>query len=331
MVKPDVGALEAEAAKQAILEGEISPKGKYVEQFEKALGDYLGFKHCVCTNSGYSALLIGVRSSGRKSWVVPATTMVASGTAVRHALQGEGRLIIYDVDERGMLKGDDFEDLAVMTVDLYGKLCPKPKSAAFVVEDAAEVFGPMAYYGDIVCFSFYVNKLITTGNGGVACTNDDALAAEMRLLRHHYYDGKSYDHPKDGYNGSMNSIDAAVGLVQLERAPAMLARRKVLGEKYVRFIPGAWECDVYWYQPMLCKDKSEKDALKSVLTKHDIACRDFFPPLHKIGAVSDIANHTYIKNAEDLFDKGLLLPLYSAMTDYEQAYVIETVRKFYGT
>ncbi len=322
MIKPDITQAEAEMAFKATLEGEISPKGKYVEIFEEALAKYLSFSHAVFCNSGYSALLLAIRASGIKRIIVPSLSMIASATAPKHA---GAEVIFADVNEKGLLEGD-FGGHPIMIVDLYGNR--STAKSTNIIEDAAEVFGPLPYTGDIVCFSFYVNKIITTGNGGVACTNDSEKAKEMKLLRHHYYDGKSYYHAKDGYNLSSSAVNAAIGIEQLNRADSMLERRQALGQRYVKEL-GAWPCETYWYQPYLCADKEEKENLKAYLEKRRIDTRDFFTPLHEQPAFTECEHRGLITNTQQLFDRGILLPLYSAMTEKEQSYVIDKVKAFY--
>ena len=190
------------------------------------------------------------------------------------------------------------------------------------------MFGKLPYTGDIVCFSFYVNKIITTGNGGVALTNDAKLAEEMKLFRHHYYDGKSYEHAKDGYNLSSSAINAAVGIVQLQRIDQMLDRRQVLGQRYTKEL-GGWNCETYWYYPLMCSDHKTKEDLKAYLEKRRVASRDFFTPLHRQPAFVNSDQIGTLINTIDLSERGLLLPLYSAMTDDEQSYVIAKVNEFY--
>lgn len=320
MLRPDITERETLAVTKAVMEGEISPKSKYVAQFEERLADYLGFKYAVACNSGYSALLLAVRALDIKEIVIPTLTMVASLTAAKHA---GANVEFCDVNKRGLMEG--MYRKPIMTVDLYGKISQAESDV--IIEDAAEVFGKLPYRGIITCFSFYINKFITTGNGGASLTNDEGLAKEMKLLRHHYYDGNSYYHPKDGYNVSMTGMQAAMGIAQLERADEMLARRKELGERYVKEL-GGWECDTYWYQPFLCETRSDKGALKTFLVRdRNIDVRDFFVPIHQMPFISsDIETPI----AQGLSNCGLLLPLYSAMTDEEQDYVIKSVKEFYA-
>lgn len=316
MVKPDITEREVEMVSKAVREGEISPKGKYVQQFEEVLADYNGKKYAVACNSGYSALLLAVRALELKEIIIPTLTMIASGTAAKHA---GAEIEFCDVNERGLMEG--FFAKPIMSVDLYGELS-KADSTVAVVEDAAEVFGKLPYQGDIVCFSFYVNKIITTGNGGACLTDDEGLAKEMKLLRHHYYDGHTYEHKKDGYNASMTSMQAAMGIAQMERVDSMIARRKELGKRYVSEL-GAWPCTVYWYQPLLLESKEQKNFMKEELEKRGIATRDFFTLLHEQPCLKQ---NVRTPNAKSLSERGILLPLFSAMTDEEQTYVIENVK-----
>src|SRR3990167_7844316 len=317
MAKPDLTSLETDYAHKALVEGEIGVKSPYVKEFEEKLAEYCGFKYAVFCNSGWSALLLAVRASGHKKITIPSFTMIASGTA---AIQAGAKVQFVDVNERGLMTGN--YSGAIMAVDMYGKL--SSARGDFTIEDAAEVAGKMPYYGDIVCFSFFYNKILTTGNGGACLTNDEKLYDEMVLFRHHYYDGHSYIHEKNGYNVSQTGIMAAIGTKQLERMDEILEKRKRLNERYVKEL-GAWECTMPWYQPYLCKSKDEKERLKTFLEHRDIATRDFFTPLHTMPPFEKTVE---CPTSEDLSARGIILPLYSSMTKEEQDYVIKAVKDF---
>ena len=320
MAKPDLTSLEIDYATKALREHEIGVKSPYVKEFEEKLAEYLGFKYAIFVNSGWSALLLACRIAkelGHTQITIPSFTMIATGTAAK---QAGLNVLIQDVDSRGMLNRNYTG--AVLSVDMYGKLCET--RGDFTIEDAAEVFGKLPYYGDIVCFSFFYNKILTTGNGGACLTNDKKLYDEMVLFRHHYYDGHSYIHEKDGYNVSQTGIMAAIGTKQLERMDEILEKRKRLNERYVKEL-GAWECTMPWYQPYLCKSKDEKERLKTFLEHRDIATRDFFTPLHTMPPFEKTVE---CPTSEDLSARGILLPLYSSMTKEEQDYVIKAVKDF---
>lgn len=327
MAKPDLTDLEIEYASKALREGEIGVKSHYVREFEERLADYTGFKYAVATSSGWGALLLAsrvAREIGYRTIAVPSFTMIASGTA---AMQAGLNPYFFDVNERGLLEGD--YKGAVMPVDMYGTM--SKARGQFVIEDAAEIFGKHPYYGNIVCFSFFYNKILTEGNGGACVTNDENLYKEMVLFRHHYYDGGSYFHEKDGYNVSQSGVLAAIGTKQLERADEILAKRRILGRRYVEEI-GAWECTEYWYQPFLTANADERERLVKFLEEKGIATRSFFNPLHRQPAFPKTAQRL-IKEfpvSKDLYDRGVLLPLYSQMTREEQDYVINKVKEFYG-
>ena len=147
----------------------------------------------------------------------------------------------------------------------------------------------------------------------------------MVLFRHHYYDGHSYVHKKDGYNVSQTGIMAAIGTKQLERIDEILERRREIGDKYARELPNAWKCEEYWYQPYLCDTAQQKVELKKYLGEQEIATRDFFVPLH---TMPPFKQNISAENAQRLSDKGLLLPLYPDMTKEEQDYIIKTINEF---
>lgn len=314
MAQPDITRLEADYAYKALKEGEIGVNSPYVKEFEEKLADYLGFKYALFTSSGWGALLLACRASGYKEITIPTFTMIASGTSAKQAGM---KINFTDVNKRGLMEGQ-YEG-AIMTVDVYGKMCEA--RSQFVIEDAAEIFGKYDYYGDIVCFSFFYNKIISTGNGGACLTNSKSLYEEMKLLRHHYYDGKSYVHEKDGYNVSQSGVLAAIGTKQLERADEILEKRRALGERYVKEL-GAWECSEYWYQPLISKDR---DGLATYLESKGIPTRNFFTPLH---SMPPFGQDIDCPIAEDLSKKGILLPLHPKMTSKDQDYIIKSVKDY---
>ena len=317
MAKPDLTNLEIEYATKALKENEIGVKSYYVWEFEERLQGITGYKYALFTNSGWSALLLACRVMREKfdEITMPSFTMIASGTAAKEAGL---KIKLVDVNERGLMERKYYIKM-IMTVDMYGKECEA--RGDFIIQDAAEIFGKQYLYGDIVCFSFFYNKILTTGNGGAVLTNDKELYDEMKLFRHHYYDGSSYVHDKAGYNVSQTGVMAAIGTKQLERADEILEKRRALGERYVKEL-GAWECDEYWYQPLIVKDK---EGLKKHLAENDIASRDFFNPLHK---QPPLKQDGHFPNSEKLYKTGILLPLYSTMEKSEQDYVIEKVNQW---
>ena len=320
IVKPDIGELERKYLLQAFDEGEIGVKSRFNRLFEEKLAEYTGFKYAVFCNSGWSALLLAARAANRGKYILPNFTMIATATA---PLQARQKLDIRGVNERGLMEGDFNE--AVISVDIYGKM---PKiTAPFIIEDAAEIFGRHKYYGDIVCFSFFFNKIMTVGEGGACVTNDSRLYEQMKLYRHHYYDGKSYDHLRDGYNVSQSGLQAAIGLAQLERIDELLEKRRKIGERYVKEL-GAWECTEYWYQPLIVKDKEK---FKKFMDNKDIEVRDMFNPMNKQPCLinnPDVDFKLGPDYSQQLFDNGILLPMYSAMTQEEQDYIIKSVKGY---
>jgi len=320
MVKPDYSGNEEKYVAKAVREGETGAKSKYIPEFQEKMAKYLGKNYVIGANSGYSALLIACRVLKEKHYLktitMPVFTMIASANAAKHA----GLDIEFvDVNKRGLMEGSHN---VVMTVDIYGNRCEA--TGDLVIEDAAEYFGPFEHKGLITCFSMNINKVLSTGTGGFCATDDVELAKEMDLYAHHYYDGDSYYHDKDGYHVGMNGMQAALGLAQLERADEILESRAKVGQRYVAELPKAWECETYWYQPYLCDSVEEQVELKAHLETKGIAHRDFFP---QITDNTPYSNSEIYKNAQDLFLKGLLLPVYSNMTDEEQSYVINTIKE----
>lgn len=217
--------------------GWVSSAGTYIEKFEKAFAKYLGVKHAITTTSGTTALHLALLTLGIGSGdevIVPTLTMIASVNSICYV--GAIPVLVDSEPETGNIDPKKIEEKitkktkAIMPVHLYGhpadmdkimEIAKKYKLA--VVEDAAEAHGAeykgekAGSFGKINCFSFYGNKIVTTGEGGMVVTNDDKLAERARSLKDLAHSKKRrFLHEELGYNFRMTNMQAALGLAQLE-------------------------------------------------------------------------------------------------------------------
>ncbi len=216
----------------------------------------------------------------------------------------------------------------------------------FLLEDAAEAHGALytgrraGSLGDVAAFSFYGNKIISTGEGGMVVTNDDALAARVRLLRGQGMDSeRRYWFPVVGYNYRMMNLPAAIGLAQLERADWHISRRREVAETYLRLlrdIPSlSWQAEAervrhaYWMFTVILGEELavSRDALMARLLEQGIETRPVFYPLHQLPPYREAARGEEFPVAEGLARRGVSLPTWAGLSLDDLSYVCERLRE----
>lgn len=292
----------------------ISSRGKYIEQFEQMVGDFCGAAYAVATNNGTTALHLALAALGVEPGdevIVPTVSYVASANAIRYC---GARPVFVDsclphltLDPQQLAKQITPKTRGIITVPLYGHpvhLDPVLQFARehdlFVVEDAAEALGakycgrPIGSLGTCVTFSFFGNKIITTGEGGMVVTQDRELADRLRLLRGQGVSPtRRYWHTDVGYNYRMTNICAALGCAQMERIDYHLSRRQELADWYfeglksqeeVLVLPRqeAWAHHCYWMFTVTLRDgvNVDRDMLIDSMERRGIETRPVFYPIH---------------------------------------------------
>ena len=243
---------------------------------------------------------------------------------------------------------------AIIPVHLYGHPCDMDtimeiakKHGLYVIEDAAEAHGAkykekkVGSFGDISCFSFYGNKIITTGEGGMCLTNNQELAERMRILRDHGMNpDKRYWYDVIGFNYRMTNIQAAIGIAQLKKIDKFIKRKRQIAQKYSEGLKDLekkglitlhpempWAKNVYWMYSILLEEnfRISRDELMHLLKKRDIETRPFFYPIHIMPPYTTCKSN--INNiAKNISLKGINLPSSSALKDSELQYVTECLR-----
>jgi perosamine synthetase len=295
---------------QALAEGWISSAGPYVENFEHEFAKYLGVKHAITVNTGTAALHIALIASGigvGDEVIVPAFTMAASWMAVMYT---GAKPIFVDVDSEiytidpGLIEAAITERTkAIMPVHIYGHpadldpiMAIAKKHHLLVIEDAAEAHGAtykgrlVGGIGDINAFSFYANKIITTGEGGMVTTDSDELASVARRMKDLAHSTKKrFIHDALGYNYRLTSLQAALGSGQLMHVDDFLATKRHMASLYQKglaAVPGItlpvtrdWATHVYWMYAVLIdatKFGMNKDEFRAKLLDKGVDTRDFF-------------------------------------------------------
>lgn len=327
MAQPDLGEMERGNINEALIDNAIGV-GRFVGEFERTWAEYNRYKFGVACNSGTSALHLAIKASGAKKVHVPNLTM--AGTAWPALYEN------LEVTYAPTLKGEPASSLEVPDVDavifvhLYGRraypegFVTKLKAQRpnlIVIDDMAEAHGVFSE-GDIACYSFYGNKILTTGEGGMCLTNKKDLADEMRSLANMYFDKeRSMVHPKVGHNYRMTNLQAAVGLAQAERVDFLLKKRSQIEKWYDKYLPEAVKLpprDVLWFYDI--KVPNAEKAQK-YLKSQGCDSRRFFYPC----SLQSWGNGMKDAIGEKWYKHGLLLPVHTTMTEGDVKWVAELV------
>lgn len=324
--------------------------GKYERAFEQAWAQFCGTRHAVACSSGTAALHLALTALGigpDDEVIVPSLTFAATGFA---PLYCGARPVVVDVDPDSWCLDPEAvraamtpRTKAVIAVHLYGRMAAMDalrdlceRYGVALVEDAAEAHGGSACgrragaLGRVGCFSFYGNKILTTGEGGAVTTDDPELAERVRLLRGQGMQGHSYWHPVVGFNYRMGDLAAAVGLAQIERADELLKARRDVAASYLIHLPGGVMPQPpaeghAWWMVAVTVDNADADRVSRVreaLKDRGVETRPVFPPLHK---QPPLASWQPRPIAEDIATRGIVLPTHAGMTRDDVRYVCSSL------
>lgn len=353
VARPSLGPAEAEAAKAAVESGWIS-QGARVEEFEKLIAESHGARFGVACCSGTTALhlaLAGLGIGRGDRVVIPSLTMVAVANAVLYC---EATPIFVDSNpDTGNPAGREVNRIdwrnvkAVIAADLYGVPCDDfvatvghAAPLVRVIRDRAESHYAKSWSDfDIATFSFFANKICSTGEGGMAICRSAETADRMRSLRAHAFTpGDHFNHSELAYGYRSTEMQAAIGIVQHGRRDEFLSRRSRIACLYFEWLsrierevieyPSRPYGSVWWVFPILCQSREHRDGLRAVLAADGIESRTYFQPLHRQPHLRRYADAEY-PVADDLAARGMYLPLYPSMTDGDVEYVCDSVRAYF--
>jgi len=328
----------------------ISSAGRFIGEFETAFARFCDVRHAVATNNGTTALHLALVALGvgpGDEVIVPSLTYVATANVVRYCgatpVFVDNDVATFNLDPVDVAAKISARTKGIIPVHLYGHsadLDPILDLAKlhnlFVLEDAAEAVGAR-YKGRIIgghstcaAFSFFGNKIITTGEGGMVTTNNDAIAERLRLFRGQGMDPeRRYWFPVVGYNYRMTNIEAAIGLAQLECADQHLARRKILAKDYDRLLsplanriqlPSVkpWADHVYWMYTILLRENvpKQRDDVMRDLDQFGIETRPVFYPMHILPPYRDVARGPF-PGADFCSSRGINLPTHEMLTPHD--------------
>jgi perosamine synthetase len=334
----------------------ISSSGKYIEQFESAFAEFCRVKHAVAVCNGTVAIHLALLALGvgpGDEVLVPTLTFVASANAVAYCgarpVFVDSELETWNLNPELLRQHITPRTKAIIVVHLYGhpvNMDPVMNLARerglFVIEDAAEAHGAeykgtrVGSIGDIATFSFYGNKIITTGEGGMVVTNNDGLAATVRQLKGQGQDSnRRYWFTMLGYNYRMTNIQAAIGLGQMERIDWHTARRREIAGWYRKQLEtsgqftlspeASWARNAYWIVCVLLDREfpQSRDGVMGELAKAGIETRPFFYPMHTLPMYYQQESTESFPVAESLAARGLNVPSSAALTEEEVAFVCQ--------
>lgn len=356
--EPKLGEKEREYVTQCLESGWISSKGEFIEKFEKGFSRYCGARYGVATSSGTTALHLALATLGIKlgdEVIIPSFTMIATANAVVYTgadpVLVDSETLTWNINVNKIGEKVTKKTKGVIVVHTYGHpvdmktlLDLAEDNGIYIVEDAAEAHGAeyrgkkVGALGELGCFSFYANKIITTGEGGMIVTNNEELADKARILRDQAFERqKRFWHKHIGFNYRLTNLQAAIGVAQMEKIDQFVETRRRNAQLYnsllkdvdgITLPPEAdWAKNVYWMYSLLIEDsfKINRDKLMEYLTGKGVETRNFFYPIHKQPVYSKRYEGEMYPVAEEVSRKGINLPSGNTLQKERIEYVVECI------
>lgn len=355
--QPSLSGNEKKYVNECLDSNWISSKGKFISEFENKFAEYIGSEYATTVSNGTVALHLALESLGigpDDEVIVPTFTYIASVNAI--AYTGAKPVFVDSLEDTWQMDPIDVKrkitnkTKAIMVVHLYGHPCEMNEliaiardSNVFIIEDCAEAFGSLyaqkhvGTFGDVATFSFFGNKTITTGEGGMVVTKHEHLYNKLVHLKNQGVDAyKQYWHDIIGYNYRMTNICAALGLAQLEQANEFLKRKREVAEWYKEGLKGlplkfheeyGEVYHSYWMCSIQLINYKHRDALRKHLTEAGIETRPSFYPSHLMPMFNK-KFQTY-PVAERLGLSGVNLPSWPALQEQQVRHICKVMSSFF--
>lgn len=363
IMQPTLAGNELQYVTDCIQTGWISSQGSYVKQFEKMFAEYCQVPYALAASNGTTALHLALASlhiGPGDEVIVPDFTFAAS---INSILYTGATPVIVDVNiETWTIDINSLKDAitprtkAIMPVHIYGHACDMDaimkiaeEHKLYVVEDCAEALGSTYHnkrvgsFGEIGTFSFFGNKTITTGEGGMLVFKDKATYELAAVLRDHGMSKqKRYWHDMIGFNYRMTNLQAAIGVAQMERIDEITGKKRQVAKDYDRLLKnykglqlhGEKEGTInsYWLYTLLVKPESgfTRDELATRLAKNGIETRPAFFPMHAMPVYAAYKGDRSFSNSIYISEHGLSLPSYADITEEELENVVKAIDKAYS-
>jgi perosamine synthetase len=350
---------DVKAVAESVKEKHLS-QGKNVQRFEDEFAKYLGVKHAVAVCNGTAALhtaLAAINVKLSDEIVVPSFSFISTANCALY--QGAKPVFVdidpstYNIDPNKIEEKITEKTKAIIPVHYAGQPADMDsireiaqKYDLYIIEDAAEAHGAL-YKGkkigslaELACFSFYPNKNMTTGEGGIITTNNDELSEKIRMIRSHGQDER-YHHVILGYNYRMTDMQAALGIVQLRRLDWVIKKKAAKATYYDRRIKdmfggevktpylAPYATHVYMFYSVRFKNKEIREKAATKLDEKNVETRIAFPPIHLQPLYKELFGYGegYLSITEKVANTILCLPIYPHITQKTQEYVLSTMKE----
>jgi len=339
---PDLSGNEKAYAADAVESTWVSSNGEYITRFESQVAQQIGVNHGVTTSNGTTSLHLALVASGigpGDEVIVPSLTFVATANVVRYCgatpVFTDVAASSWCIDATAVAQALSPRTKAIIAVHLFGNVADIESIRKFVadkdvaiIEDTAEAHGASlngqiaGSLGDISCLSFYGNKIITTGEGGMLLTDSDDLNQRARKLRDHGMDStRHYWHDEVGFNYRLTNVQAAIGVAQMEHFDEIAAKRRHVFAQYRERLTSVEQITLQpipsgtvqapWFFTLLLND-IDREPVRAQMRERGIDTRPFFTPMHQLPIYQ---TDQHLPVSEDVAARGMYLPTFAQITE----------------
>ncbi len=354
---PYISEIEKRYVNQALEEGWISSKGRFISEFERTFAEFVGAKYATSVFNGTVALHLALMVLGIKEEdevIVPTFTYIASVNCLKYV--GAKPVFVDSLEKSLQMDPEDVKHKitsktkAIMVVHLYGQPVEMDaimkiarENNLLIIEDCAESLGATyknkqtGSFGDAAAFSFFGNKTITTGEGGMVLFKKEKhyrLAANLKSQG--LTEGVEYHHDKIGYNFRMTNIQAAIGLAQLERINEIIDKKRQIASWYFEGLNGkngvtfnkeiSNTLSSYWMCTIMLKSRDKRDKMREHLKERGIETRPTFYPIHSFDMYK---TEGVFPIAENIAYRGINLPSYPSLNKENVDYIVQSILSYY--